>query len=422
MRTPNNLSIEILKKLHYLILHGEDEEFGHFCHGIAEESLKKFNHTGFSSLHISAKCGNLNIFKQLLKFNVDIESLTADGRNILHIAALNGSYSICKYILENRKDLFDITDRYNMNPAHWAALAGQVSILELLSHYGCNLSVRTPKYEENIVFFACIGESCDVCKFVGCNKDMAELLHATNSMGLNSIQYAAKSGNLEVFRYLCEMGVNIRNKSKQTGKNCLHTACEKGNIEICRYILEERNDRTLITQLDKHEQHVGHYAAKSGNIEILELLIEKLSDTTALKPALLKNATTDNINILHIACRYARVDMCVKIADILPDLISEITERGWNAALFITEKAGAENDRITILKFLEKRGLNVYHVTRFGKTILYNACKNRSAKLVQYLLNNYPDLLNIGKFMDPRKAANSQEIENVFKKHFHKQL
>lgn len=416
-KEPKGLRIENLQKLHNLIVHGEDQEFVHFSQEFDKESLEKLNHRGLNSLHLSAKSGNLNIFKQILKLNVNIETLTTDGRNSLHIAAFCGSPSICTYILDCRKDLFDVTDRYNMNPAHWAALAGQHSILELLSEHGCNLSLRTPKYEENIVLFACIGESYNVCNFVGRNKDITDLLHATNSEGWNSIQYAAKSGNLEVFRYLCDMKVNIRNRSKQTGKNCLHTACEKGNIEICRYILEERNERTLITQLDKHEQHVGHYAAKSGNIEILELLIKKLSDTAALKPALLENATTDNINILHIACRHARVDMCVKIADTFPDLISEITERGWNAALFITEKAGAEKDRIMILNFLKIRGLNIYHVTRSGKTILYNACVNRSAKLVKYLLDNYPDLLNIEKSMDPRKAANSEEIEDVFRKH-----
>lgn len=167
---------------------------------------------------------------------------------------------------------------------------------------------------------------------------------------------------------------------------------------------------------------MGHYAAKGGNIEILELLIEKLRDTSAFKPALHENATTDNINILHIACRHARFDMCVKIANTFPDLISEITERGWNAALFSTEKAGAEKDRIMIFNFLEKRGLNIYHVTRSGKTILYNACVNRSAKLVKYLLNHYPDLLNIEKSMDPRKAAKSQEIENVFMEHLDMKL
>lgn len=127
------------------------------------------NSRGFNSLHLSAKCGNLKIFKDILKYNVDIETVTTDGRNSLQIAAFNGSPSICKYILENRKDLFDITDRYNMNPAHWAALAGQDSILEILLENGCNLSLRTSKYKENIVMFACIGESYDVLKFVGSN-------------------------------------------------------------------------------------------------------------------------------------------------------------------------------------------------------------------------------------------------------------
>lgn len=87
-----------------------------------------------------------------------------------------------------------------MNSAHSAALAGQDSILELLSQNGCNLSVRTPKYEENIVLFACIGESYDVLKFVGSKEHISFLLYATNSEGWNSIQYAAKSGNLKVFK------------------------------------------------------------------------------------------------------------------------------------------------------------------------------------------------------------------------------
>lgn len=414
----NDTANETVRKLHDIIIRGEEQQFEIFRlhHGINE--YKKKNSRGFNSLHISAKCGNLKIFKEILECHVDIESLTADGRNSLHIAAFYGSLSICKYILENRKDLFDITDRYNMNPAHWAALAGEDGILNIMLIYSCNLSLSTPIFEENIVLFACIGESYNVLKFIGSNEDIASLLYATNSEGLNSIQYAAKIGNLKVFKFLCDKEVTFHNRSRQTGKNCLHTACEKGNFEICRYILIERNDKTLITQVDKDGQHVGHFAAKSGNIEILQLLIEELSDTAAPNPALLEQATADNINILHIACRHAQFDMCIKIADTFPGLISEITERGWNAALFITEKAGAEKERIMILNFLEKRGLDIYHVTRSCKTILYNACVNRSAKLVKYLLNRYPDLLNIEKSMDPRKAAKSQEIQNIFIEHF----
>lgn len=408
---------EALQKLHELIIHGNEQQFDHLCLDFDKNALEKLNESGFNSLHLSAKNGNIKIFQNILKIGVEIGTPTSDKRNVLHIAAFYGNHSICKYILNKHINLFNVKDRYNMNPAHWAALAGEESILKLMFDFDCNLSERTPKYEENIVLFACIGESYDVCSYVGSNEKISDLLHAKNSEGWNSIQYAAKSGDINVFKYLVEMDVDIKNRSKQTGKNCLHTACEKGNIDICTYILKEKKESTLITQVDKHEQHVGHFAAKSGNTDILNLLIDHLRDNTSSKPALLENATTDNINILHIACRHARFNMCVKIADTFPNLISEITERGWNAALFITEKAGAENERIKILNFLVKRDLNVYHVTRSGKTILYNACVNRSAKLVRYLLDKYPALLDIEKSMDPRRAANSQEIENVFKKH-----
>lgn len=408
---------EALKRLHELIIHGNEQQFEHFCSDFDKNSLEKLDERGFNSLHLSAKNGNIKIFQSILKLGVEIGTPTSDKRNVLHIAAFYGNHSICKYILNNHINLYDDKDRCNMNPAHWAALAGEESILRLMFEFRCNLSEKTLKYEENIVLFACIGESYDVCSYVGSNEKLSHLLHAKNREGWNSIQYAAKSGNIKVFKYLVEMNVDIKNRSKQTGKNCLHTACEKGNIEICTYILQEKKESTLITQVDKHEQHVGHFAAKSGKTYILNLLIDHLRDNTSSKPALLENATTDNINILHIACRHARFDMCVKIADTFPNLISEITERGWNAALFITEKAGAENERIKILNFLVKRDLNVYHVTRSGKTILYNACVNRSAILVRYLLDKYPALLDIEKSMDSRKAANSQEIENVFIKH-----
>lgn len=411
------LKKEALQKLHDVIQSGDLNEFKYFIQDFDKNALEKFNPRGFNSLHIAAKGGNFNIFKYILDtFKIDIETQAIDKRNVLHIAAFYGSCSICRYILENHKKLFDVKDRYHMNPAHWAALNGQESILKIMLELNCNLSEVTPKYDENIVLFACIGESYDVCKFVGSTEGIAGILHWKNSEGWNSIQYAAKSGNLKVFKYLCEMDVDIENKSRQTGKNCLHTACERGNIEICTYILDERKNETLITQVDKHEQHVGHFTAKSGNKNILDLLIKHVRNTTL--PNLLERSTTDSINILHIACRHARFDMCVKIADTFPSMISEITERGWNAALFITEKAGAEKERIMILKCLEKRKLNVYHVSRSGKTILYNACVNRSAILVRYLLNHYPDLLKIEKSMDPRKAAKSQDIENIFINHF----
>ena len=77
------------------------------------------------------------------------------------------------------------------------------------------------------------------------------MLNDKNTEGWNSIQYAAKSGNLDLFKFLVENKVDIKNKSDQTKKNCLHTACENGNLDICKYIIHvERKVPTLTNTLD----------------------------------------------------------------------------------------------------------------------------------------------------------------------------
>lgn len=307
--------------------------------------------------------------------------------------------------------MFSVKDKYMMNPAHWAALSGKVNILEFMLRNECNLGEKTGKYEENIVLFACMGKYESVCRFVISNESIASLLHEKNKEGWNSVQYAAKNGDIGVFKFLVEAGVDIANKSRNTGKNWLHTACEKGHVDICKYILDYMPE--LINYRDKNGQHAGHFAAKSGKTEIFQLLFDK-SDT---QMPLLAKATSDNINILHVACKHAKFDMCVRIANTYPFLIEQITERGWNAALFITERPGAGRERITILKHHARRKLDVYHVSRSGKTILFNACANQSIEMVKYLLNTYPDLLNIEKAMNPKEAVDSREIGNIFDDH-----
>lgn len=403
-----------LQKLQDMIVQGNKQGFNHLITEVKKDSLEELNVRGLNCLHLSAKAGDIQIFENILAQGVTIATAANDEQNVLHIAAHQGNYAICEFILQKHKDFFSNKDRYKMNPAHWAALAGQRSILELMMKYECDLTETTEPYKENIVLFACMGKSLEVCQFFGSNASasVAQLLKAQNREGWSSIQYAAKRGDLKVFKYLVDKSVDIENKSRKTGKNCFHTACEKGHVEICEYILRKKPE--LLKELDKNEQHVGHFAAKSGNTSIMKLLLKHV------EKSFLQKTTPDNINILHIAFRHARFDMCVEIAKEFPFMIKDITEKGWNAALFITERAGAENERIEILKMLRNAAtpLNVYHVSRSGKTILFNACVNRSPKLVQYLLETFSGLPEIEKSMDPIEAANSTEISSIFTKYY----
>lgn len=366
------------------IVAGDFQTFQYLIQKFDKHSLEEVDSNGFNCLHSAANGGNLSIFKKICNVGVSVEKKTIDGSNILHIAAHHGCYPICKYILDNHSALFSLKDNLGMNPAHSAANAGQYHILDLMLKQGCDLFAEDEKNNENIVHLACMGGSLEVCQFVKANKNLEKLLHAKNGGGWNSVQCATKNGHLDIVKFLLENGVDVKNKSKKIGKNCLHTACEFGNYEICEYIISKAPN--LLTETDSYGQHAGHYAAKNGYTDILQLLINTNKNA-------LQKASNDKINILHVACENAHYDTVVKIAKVFPFMVKQITEKGWNAALFITDKADAEGERIKILKHLLNHGLDVYNVSKSGKTVLVNARKNNLKDIEQYLSEQFPKLI-----------------------------
>lgn len=96
------------------------------------ESTSGFHIRDFNALHIAAKVGNYDEFKKEFSCVENRDLRTRDGRNCLHIAAYFGHLNICEYILRENKTLFSSKDNNKMNPAHWAALGGKTSILDLM--------------------------------------------------------------------------------------------------------------------------------------------------------------------------------------------------------------------------------------------------------------------------------------------------
>lgn len=378
---PQNSADQLRKS----IVEGDFRTFQYLIYKFDKHSLEEVDSNGLNYLHFAAKGGNLSIFKKICNVEVSVEKKTNNGSNVLHIAAHRGCYPICKYILENHAALFSHKDNIGMNPAHYAANAGQYHILDLMFEKGCDLFAEDEKNNENIVHLACMGGSLEVCRFVKANKKLQKLLHAKNGEGWNSIQCATKNGHLDIVKFLLESGVDVKNKSKKIHKNCLHTACEFGRYMICEYILSKAPK--LITDTDSCGQHAGHYAAKNGHTNILQLLIKANKDA-------IQKSSHDKINILHIACKYAHYDMVVKIIEAFPSMVEEITDKEWNAALFITDKADAEEERIKILKHLLNHNLDVHHVSKAGKTILVNARINNLNNIEQLLSQQFPNLIS----------------------------
>ncbi|XP_062619250.1 putative ankyrin repeat protein RF_0381 [Saccostrea cucullata] len=381
-----------------------------------KDLLKMKDNMGWTVLFHAVYGGSHDIVYSLVGYKeMDLYQRDNIGRTVLHLAAKKGNIETFDAILQkvSEIDLMQIKDKNGLMPYCYAALAGQKSILEDMRSRGFDIT-KVTKYGESIAHLACIGESLDVLNMASkideehstqeSMNNEEEIIKRKNKMDWNTLQYAAKSGNTKILKFLHDKNVLLHNPTEDM-KSVLHSACENGHLEACKYIAQHYPERIHAT--DKNGRHAGHFVAKCGDVELLKYLIEDCK--------LQANASSSqNINILHIACCHGRLDICIYIADKYPDLVKQESKKGWNASLFIGEKGGADEDRIEILKNLvNNHNLFVYHVSRAGKTILYNACANRSYMLCEHLLENYPNLLTVERSMDPRNAARDSRITTL---------
>ncbi|XP_048743278.2 ankyrin-3-like isoform X2 [Ostrea edulis] len=384
-----------------------------------QDLLNKTDVMGWTLLHHAAYGGKIRIFQHLMSYKIiDLRATDIIGRTVLHISAAakkgdeNGE--IFDAIVERDKGLLEVEDKNGLMPFSYAALAGNKSILEQISIYGFDIRKQT-KYGETVAHLACIGNSLEVLHMLSKmdekgnqeslkkTKDQQKIISTKNKMDWNPLQYAAKTGNKNILQFLDEEKVRVFYSTEDL-KYSFHTACENGNLEACKYIVGKSKES--IYAHDKSGRHAGHFAAKSGNVEILKYL-----ETQDLK---VDGLSSQNINILHIACRHGRLAMCEYIAERYPELVTQESKKGWNPALFLGERGGADEERIKILTHLvTKHDLFVYHVSRAGKSILYNACANRSYTLCEHLLQTYPGLLTIERSMDPKRAARDKKINQL---------
>lgn len=89
----------------------------------------------------------------------------------------------------------------------------------------------------------------------------------------------------------------------KSGKTCLTVAAEEGFIEIVKMLV---NAKATIDLKDKNGLTPILYAAQAGEKNILEYLVDAGSDITI-------TSKLKNENVLHLACRWNRVDTVVSI-------------------------------------------------------------------------------------------------------------
>ncbi|XP_055999743.1 uncharacterized protein LOC125677291 [Ostrea edulis] len=97
----------------------------------------------------------------------------------------------------------------------------------------------------------------------------------------------------------------------------------------------------------------------------------------------------DGPNVLHEACKNAKLQTCEHLIQTHPHLLNSVDNDGWNAAL---HAAGGGN--VKILQLLAHNEVDVRHKNNDGSNILHTASWNGELQMSCYIIQTYPDLLH----------------------------
>lgn len=262
--------------------------------------LKKKSNQGWNALHYAAANGSTKIVNLLEKNGLDIMEVTTNKLSILDIACLHNHEELCKTLM-NRDDLsrlFYKADAQGWRVAHFAAMAGNKDILKYLIKKNLNIRMTTNR-TKNVLHVACEYGNYDICAEILDRYDGREsMLYETDDENWNALHYAAKGGNLKVYKTVKKFYENSVRLSETTcdEKTVLHIACINKRTEICQYICDQESYKDIIDSRGSFKGWTAaHYIAveikQDGTEEnLIRILVESGID--------LKAFTTDGLTVL----------------------------------------------------------------------------------------------------------------------------
>ncbi|XP_062567855.1 ankyrin-3-like [Saccostrea cucullata] len=338
--------------------------------------LNAVNTRGWNAAHYAAQGGDIRILQLLSDKGVPLTGATYDNKTILHIACRHAKYAMCQHILSQYPDILNVVDTYGWNAAHFAAQGGDIRILQLLSDKGVP-NIETTYDNSTILHIACMFAKYEMCQHI--LSKSPELQNLLNTRGWNAAHCAAQGGDIRILQLLSDKGVPLTGATYDN-KTILHIACRHAKYAMCQHILSKYPD--ILNVVDTYGWNAAHFAAQGGDIRILQLLSDKGVPNI--------ETTYDNSTILHIACMFAKYEMCQHILSKSPELQNLLNARGWTAAHY-----AAEGGDIRILQLLSDKGVPVTETTYDNLSILHLACFYAKYKFCEYTLSQYPDMLNV---------------------------
>lgn len=241
--------------------------------------------------HYAAEIGSVRIFQLLVAKGISPEETTKNGQNAFHIACIYTKLEMREYILERYVSLIHKESKEGWNATLLAAKNGHINVLKFL-----NAKKVSFESDRNALHIACNNGHFEACAYI--SQNFPSLLSAIDHKGRYASQFAARSGSLEIMKYL-ESKTTVTQET-YIGMN-IHMVCLHEYIEMCKYLLNQYPD--LNVKRTEREWTTAHFVAGNGNkkgqeIELFEMLI------SAERPVDMMNLTVNGNSVLTLAIKY----------------------------------------------------------------------------------------------------------------------
>jgi ankyrin repeat protein len=398
---------------------------------------------------MAAENGHVGVVKLLVdrgakidtKSSIAYDSLStkkASGWTSLHVAAFNGYLDIVKILVSKDKMLVNINDSTGRTPAVLAASSGQVDIVEFLKPgdnvYSLHAKFRAARKSGNLedlknfleglekkdqlkdivdlklgewapLHLAAFANWIEIAKIL--IRNGAKVRDTENSF--TPLHCASSNGHLDAVKLLIENGADPKDINKD-GWTSLHAAAQNGRRRVVKYFIDDLiNGKSIDVNItDKKVDTPLHTAAFHGKLYVVEFLLEREANINA-------------VNILGATpLFYAALHNSREVFEFLLNKGAKVIDTTDNKTLIgrlnfsVLHIAAAYDDKKMIEDLIDK-GVDKDIGGNVSLTPLHFAAFFGSSEAIKCLIEKGADTKACVKFSEVIKALKDAEKDNALR-------
>lgn len=319
-----------------------------------------------------------------------------DYNKAIFLPILKDDIMLLKFMLNKKAETLNARDDKGNSILHAAIKSKAVSIVNYLCENGTLLNIENNEKVSPIQFAASTG-----------NKEIYSKLYIAKSNtktkdanGNYLLHHVSIGGNSEILSIVLAEKEDV-NTINNLGQTPLMLAVENGDINFIRILLAQEID---ISKQDIEGSTVLHYASKFGKTDIVNLLLEKGMDPlqkNKLQETAVSLATRNNhFKLIQLYDQKGMTDLSVKNEQGYTPMMNAIKECNFEKIKKL-HTMGAKIENVTpdgkaieckneqILRYIIENGGEINNKTdSFEETYLYKAIKDNNQSLAKFLLEN----------------------------------